>query len=84
MAYNSKSNNNLSAKKLTVFDLPTEIVIDGVKFRLLMCTYLIGSHFRSILSINNRFYGYDDIQTELDSKIIKHVVTSCLYYISKD
>jgi hypothetical protein len=71
-------------KKLKVFDLPTEIVIDGVKFRLLMCTYLIASHFRSIFSINNRFYGYDDMKTELDSNIIKHVVSSCLYCISKD
>ena len=44
MAYYSKFNNNISEnhqkRKLTVYDLPTEITINGPKFSLLMCTLL--------------------------------------------
>ena len=61
-------------RKLTVYDLPTEITINGTKFSLLMCTYLIGSHFRSIFFINDCFYGYDDMETKGIFFIHKHVV----------
>ncbi len=76
MAYNSKSNKNLSEKKADSSWSPTEINIDGAKVSLLMFTYLKGSHFRSIFLINNRLYGYDDMKSELEY-IIKHIVTSC-------
>ena len=39
-------------RKLTVYDHPTEITINGTKCSSLICTYLIGYHFRSIIFIN--------------------------------
>ena len=52
-------------QKLIVYDLPTEITIDNSKYCLLISTYLVHSHFKSIFLINDCFYGYDDMGTDL-------------------
>ena len=41
------------------------------------------SHFKSIFLINDCFYNYDYMGTDLEQNISNHVVSSCLYYLSK-
>jgi hypothetical protein len=70
-------------QKLTAYDLPSEIFFDDHKYLFFMCTYLVGAHFKSIIKIQERFYGFDDLNpTILDDFIPKHNVSSCFYYLS--
>ena len=63
--------------------MPHQIRFDGATYTFLMATYLIGSHFKPILKIKERFYGFNDLKPfELEDSIQKHIVSSCLYYIT--
>ncbi len=68
-------------KKIMFFDLPSKIVLNEKKYNLLLCTYLTGAHFKSILSYNEQLYSFDDLKEGLEKRIDKHEVSSCLYYI---
>ena len=56
--------------------------IDNSKYSLFMCTYLVGDHFKSIMSFNENLYCLDDMKKNLDEMVPKHVVSSCFYYLS--
>ena len=68
-------------KNITLYDLPNDTFIDSQKYKLFMCTYLVGTHFKSIIKINDRFYAFDDLKVGLDEIVPKHIVSSCIYYI---
>ena len=69
-------------KKLTTYDLPSHLILDNYKYILLMTTYNVGAHFKSIVNLNDCFYGFDDMKNGLEETIQKHFVSSCFYYLS--
>ena len=69
-------------KPLTIYDLPNEIRIEKNTFKLLMCTFNVGLHFKSIFKIKDEYYLFDDLIDGLSSDINNHQVSSCFYYLT--
>ena len=54
---------------MTIYDLPNESRIEKNTFKLRMCTFNVGLHFKSILKIKDEYYLFDDLIDGLSSDI---------------
>jgi hypothetical protein len=69
-------------KPLTIYDLPNEICIETKTFKLLMCTFNVGLHFKSIFKVKDEYHLFDDLVDHISSFISNHQVSSCVYYLT--
>ncbi len=73
-----------NSEQLTIYDLPSELLLDSKRYILLMSTFSVGVNFKSIFKLLNEFFIFDDMYDDLNKNICKHVVSSCLYYLANE